>query len=183
MGRRSKIATLPPEVKAWLERALVEANFADYEQLEQLLEEKGYAIGKSSINRYGQKLQQRLAAIKASTEAARLISETTADEKDARSEAIIALVQTELFDTIVNLQEAANEEDQAERVTLLSKAAKNIATLTRASVNLKQHQASVREEERKKLLEEQKAALEAMPTKGGVTEETKQLIRQTLGIV
>jgi hypothetical protein len=36
---------------------------------------------------------------------------------------------------------------------------------------------------RKKLLEEQRAKLDAMGTKGGVTEDTKRQIREALGIV
>ena len=67
-----------------------------------------------------------------------MLTEGAADDQDARSEAVIALVQTELFESIVSLQEA-NEEDTKpeERIALLSKAAKNIATLARASVNQK----------------------------------------------
>ena len=81
-------------------------------------------------------------------------------------------------------QEAEDEEaDAGERVELLSKAAKNIATLTRSSINLKEFQAKVEDAARRKLLEEQRAALEAMPNKGGVTADTKSKIREALGIV
>ena len=52
-----------------------------------------------------------------------------------------ALVQTELFEAIIELQEADEETDSGKRVELLSKAAKNIATLARSSVNLKKFQA------------------------------------------
>ena len=40
-----------------------------------------------------------------------------------------------------------------------------------------------REEERQQMLAEQKAALDAMPNKGGVTAQTKAAIREALGIV
>ena len=51
-----------------------------------------------------------------------------------------------LFETLVNLQEATDEEvDPAERVKLLASAAKNIATLSRASVNLKKYQQEFRD--------------------------------------
>ncbi|STN25670.1 Mu-like phage-related protein [Escherichia coli] len=54
---------------------------------------------------------------------------------------MIALIQTELFESIVQLQEAEEGEvDPKERVALLSKVAKNVATLSRASVNLKKFQ-------------------------------------------
>lgn len=179
MAPRSKVEMLPPEVRTWLEHALVESSFTEYEQLEALLSERGFSIGKSSINRYGQKLQARLAAIKASTEAARLISDHAGDQKDARSEAIIALVQTELFDTIINLQEAVNEEDQAERVGLLSAAAKNIATMTRASIALKKHQAEVRAQ----VLAEAAANVETAARAQGMDEDQVRFWREkVLGI-
>ena len=40
----------------------------------------------------------------------------------------------------------------------------------------------VRQEERQAMLAEQRAKLEAMPNKGGVTAATKAEIRKTLGI-
>ncbi|MFT7722252.1 MAG: DUF3486 family protein [Roseateles sp.] len=85
---------------------------------------------------------------------------------------------------ILALQEADDPEaDAGERVAMLSTAAKNIATLTRSSINLKVFQAKVEADARQALLEEQRAKLEAMPSKGGVTEDTKRAIREALGIV
>ena len=40
MPPRSKIAALPPEVKAWLDSALVDGNFSDYEALARQVEQK-----------------------------------------------------------------------------------------------------------------------------------------------
>jgi hypothetical protein len=50
-------------------------------------------------------------------------------------------------------------------------------------VNLKQFQAKVEKDARESLLAEQRAKLEAMPNKGGVTADTKAAIREALGIV
>lgn len=183
MARRSAIESLPEEVRRWLDRALSSKGFAQYQLLEQHLRDKGHSISKSAIHRYGQKLERRLAAIKASTEAAKLIAEVTPDQADARSEALTSIIQTELFEALVNLQEAEDSElDPAERIGMLSSAAKSIATLSRSSVNLKRFQAEAEERGRQKLLEEQRAALDAMGSKGGVTDETKKAIREALGI-
>ena len=65
---------------------------------------------------------------------------------------------------------------------MLSAAAKNIATLTRSSVNLKEFQAKAAAAARRELLEEQAAKLAALPNKGGVTDDTKAAIRLALGI-
>jgi hypothetical protein len=183
MGRQSSITALPEEVRRWLERALSQQNFSGYEQLEEMVRDKGFSISKSAIHRHGQKIERRMAAIKASTEAAKMITEAAGDDQDARSEAVIALVQTEMFDSIIAIQEANDEELSAsDRLGLMSKAAKNIATLARASIVQKKFKVEAEERIRAQLLAEQKEALDAMGNKNGVTEETKQAIRQVLGI-
>lgn len=190
MGRKSTISRLPAEIKAYIEAMLatgaqtLDEIISDLQDRFPLEARSGQLPSRSAVGRYGQKLERRLSAIKASTEAARLIREHAGDSQDARSEALTALVQTELFEAILALQEADDPEaDAGDRVAMLSAAAKNIATLTRSSVNLKKFQAEVEEAARKKLLEEQRAKLEAMPSKGGVTAETKAAIRDALGIV
>jgi hypothetical protein len=145
MAKRAKIEGMPEDTRRWLERALIDNGFSGYRELEELLKGKGFVISKSAIQRYGQKIERRFAAIKASTEAARMLTEGAADDQDVRSEAVIALVQTELFEAIINMQEASEEDVSMEdRVGILSTAAKNIATLARASVTLKKFQADVR---------------------------------------
>lgn len=171
MARPTAVDNLPQAVRVWLDKALVAENFSGYQLLEDELKSRGYSIGKSSIHRYGQKIERRMAAIKASTEAAKMITEGARDDQDARSEAVIALVQTELFETIVNLQEAGDIEDPAERIALLSSAAKNIATLTRASVTQKRLASDVRKAAREELLREQAAELDKTVQAGGMDED------------
>lgn len=183
MGRRGKVEGLPEEVRRWLERALMDSGFSGYDALKDMLAERGYVMSKSAIHRYGSKIERRFATIKASTEAARMLTEGAADDQDARSEAVIALVQTEMFESIINLQEASEDHiDPSDRIALLSKAAKNIATLARASVNQKKFRLEVQEETRRQLLAEQSKQLEALQKKGGVTAETQAAIREALGI-
>jgi hypothetical protein len=144
MPQRSKITALPPAVKTWLDQALIAANFAQYEQLEKLLREQGYTIGKSSIHRYGSNLERKLAAIKASTEAASLIAAAAPDDADERAGAVISMIQTEVFGVLVTLQDAESTDDPMKRAKLLSAVAKNVATLTRASIAQKQHAIAIR---------------------------------------
>lgn len=190
MGRKSTVDRLPAEVKAFIQGELAEGRSTLDELIAKLRQrwpaalQAGELPSRAAVHRYGQKLERRLSAIRASTEAAKLIQAQAGDDKDARSEALTALVQTELFEAILALQEADDPEaDPGERVAMLSSAAKNIATLTRSSVNLKQFQAKVEADARAQLLEEQRAKLEAMGSKGGVTEDTKRAIREALGIV
>ena len=190
MGRKSSIARLPEEVKSYIS-AMLATGAQTLDELINDLQQRFPAAAaantlpsRSAVGRYGQKLERRLAAIRASTEAAKIISAQAGDDKDARSEALTALVQTELFEAILNLQDADEEDiDPGDRIGMLSNAAKNIATLTRSSVNLKKFQGEVEDATRKKLLAEQAAKLSAMEVKGGVTEDTKKAIREALGIV
>ena len=176
MARRSNIDGLPEDVRRWLERALAENNFSGYQALEEMMRERGYSISKSAIHRYGQKIERRFAAIKASTEAARFLTEGAADDQDARSEAVIALVQTELFESIVNLQEADDEGLSPEdRIGLLSSAAKNIATLARASVNQKKFRLEVQAR-----VEAAASAAEKIAKKGGLSPEAAAEIRKSI---
>lgn len=190
MGRKSTIARLPAEVKSYIE-AMLATGAQTLDELIRDLQARfpaeahaGDLPSRSALHRYGAKLDRRLAAIRASTEAAKLIQAQAGDDKDARSEALTALVQTELFEAILCLQDADDPDaDPADRVAMLSSAAKNIATLTRSSVNLKLFQAKVEEDTRRRLLEEQRQKLDAMGNKGGVTAETKAAIREALGIL
>lgn len=179
MAPRDKITRLPKAVREWLDNALVEGNFSGYEALAEHLRGMGYDISKSGLHRHGQKIQRRMAAVRASTEAARLITEAAADDTDSRSEAVIALVQTELFESIVNLQEASEEDIKApERIALLSKAAKNIATLARASVNQKKFRQEVQAR-----VEAAAAAVEKIAVRSGLSAEGVAAIKtEVLGI-
>ena len=168
MAPKSSIDRLDPEIKAYIQSMLAVGSMTLDELIVDLREKFPVAANtsdlpsRSALGRYGQKLNRRLAAIKASTEAAKIIRAHAGDDNDARSEALVAMVQTELFEAILALQEVdepppegiSAEEAAANRVALLSKAAKNIATLTRGSVNLKQFQAQVEERTRKRAFEE-----------------------------
>ena len=65
---------------------------------------------RSAVHRYGPKLDRRLSALRASTEAAKIIRAQAGDGEDARSEALTALIQTELFEAILDVQEASADE-------------------------------------------------------------------------
>jgi hypothetical protein len=180
MGRQSSITALPKEVRIALDRELSARNFSGYEALEDWLRDQGFEIGKSSIHRYGQKIERRMQAIKASTEAAKMIVEAAGDDQDARSESVIALVQTEMFDSIIAIQEAGDEDGEnkltpADRLGMMSKAAKNIATLARASIAQKQFKTTV---QAKAAEVADKAA--RLASKGGMSPDAAAEIRKMI---
>lgn len=176
MGRESTVTALPEDVREALNRALVARNFTGYQGLEDWLRGEGFEISRSAINRYGQKIERRMAAIKASTEAARMITDAAGDDQDLRSEAVIALVQSEMFDSIIAIQEADDEELPPEdRIALMSKAAKNIATLTRASIAQKQFKSQVQARAAEVADKVAKVA-----GKGGMSAKTVEEIRRSI---
>lgn len=189
MARKSSVSRLPPEIKSYIEAMLatgaqtLDELIADLQGRFPAEASAGTLPSRSSLGRYGQKLDRRLAAIRASTEAARLIHEQVGDEYASLSGAVIKLVQTEMFEAIVALQEADDPDlDAGDRLAMLSKAARNIATLARSDVNLKKFQAEVEERVRARLMEEQKAKLDQVVKAEGVTPATTAAIRQALGI-
>lgn len=178
--KRSKIAALPDEVRKKLDAELLKRGFSGYDALETWLQGLGISIGKSSIHRYGQNLQRKLGAIKASTEAAKLIAAEAPDDADDRSAAVMSMIQTEVFEVMVQLQDLDDPEvDALKRTEILSKLAKNWATLTRSSVALKRFQSDVRS--RAQAVADKLSA--AAKKKGGLTASTVDAIRrEILGI-
>lgn len=175
----SKIDQLPPDVREALDRFLVAAGFGNIVEAAEWLTEMGHPIGKSAVGEYNKKLKQRVAAIKASTEAAKLIVAAAPDEAADRSNAIIALVQHDIFESLLSLQQAADEDtDPLSRVELLGKAAKHIATLARADIARQKHAAEVRENARAELLREQEQQLEAAVQSRGMTAEQAAFWRE-----
>lgn len=187
MGRKSSIDRLSDDIKGYIQGRLADGSMTLDELITDLQSRwpqeaaAGELPSRSAVGRYGQKLERRLAAIRASTEAAKIIRAQAGDREDARSEALTAMIQSELFESIMQLQEASDEEmEPAERVGLLSAAAKNIATLTRSSVALKKYQEEAAEKARLELLKEQEQRLEEMRGQDGMSEQFEKRIRKIL---
>lgn len=190
MGRKSSIARLEPEIKAYIEAMLATGSMtldemiADLQARYPLAAQAGSLPSRSAVGRYGRKLEQRLSSVRATTEAMRLVREHAGDEMDARSEALMAMVQTELFDAMMALKEADDPDiDPGERLALLSTAGKHLATLTSGSVRLKRYQAEAEERGRKKLLAEQEERFKALSQSGEVDQATlDKVIKAAYGL-
>ena len=189
MGRKSKISRLPPDVKAYVEgliregRLTLDELIANLRERFPVQEQAGELPSRAAMHRYSQAVEEQLANVRDSTQAATMFYDAFPDREDKRSAAVISMIQTQFFDAMVSLKKATAEGvDTAERLKLLGVVAKNMASLTNSSVNLKQHQSAVEADIRKQLLAEQSAKLDAMGSKGGVTEDTKKAIREALGI-
>jgi hypothetical protein len=184
MGRRSKISGLPRELVDRIERELVADNFSGYDAkvavLNAMLERMGRPerISRSSMHRHGSALERRLSAVKASTEAARQIAALAPDDADERSAAVMSLVQTDLFNTLLMLQEANEADDHGERIKMMVAAARSITEISRASVNQKkwarENEARIRAEERERALK----TIEGLRGRAGVDAATLKRVKQ-----
>lgn len=178
MPAPNKIDLLPPDVRRELDQRLIANGFGGTVALSEWLSEQGYEISKSTVGVHNLRLKRRLAAVTASTEAAKLIAATAPDESDDRSNAIISLIQSDFFEALVEFQDAQESDDEsmkpAERILLYGKAAKNIASLTRASVARNKWAQEVRE----KTLLEAASRVESAAQARGLTAEDASFWRE-----
>lgn len=168
MPPRSKVLSLPTEVKEWLDQALIENNFSQYEALSAALAERGHSIGKSALHEYGQNFEDRLSALRTASEQAKAMVAAAPDDEGAVNEALMRLVQEQIFNSLMAQDGKVD----------LAKTAKAVAELGRASVVQKKWQAEVRLK-----AESAAQAVEKIAKKGGLSADTvAEMRREILGV-
>ena len=183
MARMSAIDQLEPEHKTQLDDKLFDNGFNGYVDMAKWLQEMGYEISKSSVHRYGKKLETKLAAAKVATNMAIHFAENAADDTAALSSATITLLQTEAFNALVGLKELEDNQTPEERLLLLAKINKSMAELTRASITQKKWENEVKDKARAELLAEQAQKLEEHAQAGGLgAEQVEFWRREFLGV-
>ena len=159
MAPRSKVHTLPPELKEWLDGELVARGFGDYVQLAADLKARGAQVSKSALQRYGSPFEKRMAQVKMSTEQARALVDAAPDDEDKLGAAVVRLTQERIFGLLVDLEIDPENVD-------VNKLFKNAAEIGKASVTQKKFSQSVRAEieaaARKALIDEQRGKLDAL---------------------
>jgi hypothetical protein len=165
--QRSSVELLPEEVRRELEKRLIRGGFAGYVALAEWLGEQGFEISKSSVHRYGKKFEDRLQALKVATDQAKAIAEASEDDAGELNDAIIRLVQTKMFELLVDLE----VDDKS-----LPRIGQAVAKLGQAAVRQKQWQAEQANKVREKTLEEAAQAVE----QGATAEQIRALREQYL---
>lgn len=177
----SKIAKMPADVREWLHKTFVDRGFGDIvqvtEELNAKLREGGVAIyvGKSAVGAESQKVRRAQEVMRAVTEQAKLMSESARDDANARGEAIMGMVEADMYECMFELRSAESMEDPMSRMAAMSKAAKNIATLSRARVSQSQWRLEL--EGRIKAVADR---VEKLAKKGGMDARTVQEIRTNI---
>jgi predicted transcriptional regulator len=168
MPKRTKVKQLPKAIKTWLDRALAENGFSQYESLAAALGKKGFAISKSSLHRYGRQFEARVEQIRTATEMAKVIVETNPDDDNSQNEALIRLCQERIMQLLVETKDG----DDAGTLVKLTRA---IADLARASVNQKRYREEV---EGKAKSAAEKAA--KIARRGGVSKASAEAIQKLI---
>lgn len=177
----SKIAQLPQALREWLHKAFVERGFGGIEQITEdlnaLMKEAGVAIsiGKSAVGAESQKVKRAQETIRATTEAAKLIAQTSRDDTDSRSEAAMALVQSEVFELLLQVREAEALDDPVARLDVMNGAALALSRMSRARVSQSKHRIEI--ETRIKAAADQVAKIAKT---GGLTKAQQSEIRASI---
>lgn len=189
MGRKSTIDKLPLEVKGHLQKRLRENRLTLDELIADLREHfpavaaAGELPSRSAVHRHSQSIADIVAHEREMAVASEALVAELGENFDAKAGALLAQAVTTLaskraFQALDSVRDG--EVMEISDVLDLARAAKTAQEAR--SLNLKERRA-VADDARRKLLEEQKAKLDAMPNKGGVTKDTKAAIREALGIV
>lgn len=171
MAARSKILQLPEPVRRELEQRLIASGFSDYDGLAQWLAEQGYEIHRSSVHRFGSQFEDRVRALKVSTDQARAIVEASPDDDGAVNEALMRLTQQMAFDLLLQLQVDPDSID-------FPKLVRAVSDMNRSSVALKRYQTEVRE----RVATAARAVGDVAKRRGLSAEAADEIRREILGI-
>lgn len=182
MGQKSSIDRLPDNVRTHIERRMRENQLTLDELIADLREtfpDLTSTPSRSALGRYRMGFDEVLQSQRAMSTAASAMVAELGENFDDKSGALLVQAITTLT-TRAAFDQLGNESADIGDILDLAKAAK--AAQDARSLNLKERQA-VAKMAREKLLEEQKARADELTKKGGVTPETRDAIRQVLGIV
>ena len=180
MGRKSTIKRLEPEARKHLEKLLREDRHTLDELLVAIREKFPNAeVSRSAIHRHRQGYEELVKGMREQQAIASLVVSELGENPDDKAGALLVQTITTLTNQVA-LTAAGEGEVDVETVRKLARAAKDVIAARRVD---RQERLAIRQEAREELLAEQRAKLEAMPNKGGVTADTKAAIREALGIV
>ncbi len=180
MPPRSKVHTLPPELKEWLDAELVKRGFGDYVQLAADLKSRGADVSKSALQRYGSPFERAMSRVKMATEQAVALVDAAPDDEDKLSAAVIRVTQEKILNLLMELDIDAENVD-------VNKLFKNAAEIGKASATNKKFgmaaRAALKEEARRELLEEQQANLQRIAKTQGMSQDQLDFwIKDFLGV-
>jgi hypothetical protein len=131
-----KIKKLPPDLKEELDRMFSEGTLHSCRQLAKWLGDNGFEISHAAIHKYGQKFERKLDAVRLATEQARIVCEQFKGDDAGMQDALLRLVQTQLFHVLT-----VSKEEGAGHATI---APVNLGALARCVSNLAKTETELR---------------------------------------
>ena len=125
-----------------------------------------------------QKMEEKLNAIKASTQMAIYMQEQLGDDTSALGGMTINMIQAQAYKAMTALEELKEGDNPAERLKLLGQISKPIGELTRAGITQKKWEREVKEKARAELLAEQAEKLEEHAKAGGLGKDQVEFWRR-----
>lgn len=181
MAGKSSLSQLSGEFRAHVMRRLREGRLtldALRVELEETFPDEP-TPSRSALGRHKASVEEMIAHEREMAAAAEALVGELGEDFDAKSGALLAQAVTTLTSRYAMGMLQSEAEMDIGDVLDLARAAKTAQEAR--SLNLKERK-EVERIAREKLLEEQKAKLDAMGNRGGVTEDTKRAIREALGI-
>jgi len=103
--RGYKIRNLPAELHKQLDERLGSGEYGSLRNLAQWLRDNGHDISHSSISKYKRKFEQRLEAVRLASYQARAVVDSAPDNDAKINEGLMRLVQTTLFEMLVEMND------------------------------------------------------------------------------
>lgn len=179
MGRKSTVAQQDEAILQQV-HALIRKG-CTIDQIFEALKSFGADVSRSATGRYVKSERESMRQMIKAQATARAWVEEFGKEPDGD----VGRLLPQMLEAIAHrtLDDMAEDDKTSPKeVHVMARALKSLSGTKRENIDMELLLRKAREEERQQLLAEQKAALAAMPSKGGVTAQTKQAIREALGI-
>ena len=125
MPPRPKVYALPEEVRAELERRIVERTFSGYEDLAAWLQGQGFQIADDSVQRHGARLRQKMESLAQSTQHAQAITRTSPKVRATLVEATTDLLNERIFSAVMEAEQSGHQD-----IALLSRTLADLSRMT-----------------------------------------------------
>ena len=181
MARRSAVNKLPPEIRDELSALFIQNAFGGYTALSEWLAEKGYAISRSALHRFGSDLEEEFdEAMQDARRSIELAKAMRASGNADDNGSLLDAASTMLQDQLLRISRALRkvESDPAEAVKLLSTAARALADLGRLKVSYEKWQ----REEGEKIRADERAKAVGAAKAAGASPDMVAKMRAKLGI-
>ena len=180
MGRKSTVAQQDQVILQTVHDLILKGCTID--RIHEALQGLGAEVSRSATARYVKNERESMRQMVKAQAMARVWVEQFGKEPDGD----VGRLLPQMLEAIAHrtLDDMAESEAvmSPEEVRVMARALKDLSGAKRGNIDIELKMRQVREEERLAVLAEQRAKLEAMPNKGGVTPATKAEIRKALGI-